>query len=84
MLTSMLQTTGPGTKRNADRNGRLEVQNTAEHFAIFSNVEKQYINKRNKYIKKVIPLEKKILLVLESRGGYKSCDSRWRKLYKSK
>jgi hypothetical protein len=54
----MLQTTGPDTKRNADRNGRLEVQNTAEHFAIFSNVEKQYKNKTDKYITKVIPLEK--------------------------
>jgi hypothetical protein len=58
MLTSMLQTTGPNTKRSADRNGKLEVQNTAEHFAIFNNVEKQYINKTNKYITKVILLEK--------------------------
>lgn len=45
MLTSMLQATGPGTKRNADRNGRLEVQNTAGHFAIFSKVKKRHINK---------------------------------------
>jgi len=35
----MLQATGPDTKRNADRNGRLEVQNTSEHFPVFSKVE---------------------------------------------
>lgn len=58
MLTLMLQTTVPDTKRNADRNGRPEFQNTAEHFSIFSNVEKQYINKTDKYITKVIPIEK--------------------------
>lgn len=56
MLTSMLQATGLDTKRNPDRNGRMEVQNTKEHFPIFSKVEKQHINKAKKYITKVIPL----------------------------
>jgi hypothetical protein len=55
MLTSMLQATGRETKRNADRNGSLEVQNTAEHFPNFSKVEKQHINKAKKYIVKVTP-----------------------------
>jgi len=52
----MLQATGLDTKRNPDRNGRMEVQNTKEHFPIFSKVEKQHINKAKKYITKVIPL----------------------------
>jgi hypothetical protein len=81
MLTSMLQATGLDTKRNADRNGRLEVQNTAEHFATFSKVEKQHINKTKKYISQDISLEKGKHLVLEKRGRSKFCDSRWRKLH---
>lgn len=66
MLTSTLQATGPETKRNSDRNDRLEVQNTAEHFPIFSKVEKQHINRAKKYITKVIPPEKEIHLILKA------------------